>query len=181
MNANELKKVIDTAAAGREEGYRKLFSEFGGIVFSLISRMVGDTADAEELTQDVFLKLFGTLQHYQQQGVGFAAWIRRIAYNKAIDHLRRTRPNTISIDDVPGFQLSVEHEENVNVSELKIEQLMQAIANLPEKDRTLLHLFYIDDLPLKEIAFITSTDSTTLAMRLSRIRQRLKKQLASTL
>ena len=47
MNANELKKVIDTAAAGREEGYRKLFSEFGGIVFSLISRMVGDTADAE--------------------------------------------------------------------------------------------------------------------------------------
>ena len=175
MNASELETAIAAAQTGREEGYRQLFSEYSRLVFALINRMVPDVGEAEELTQDVFLQVFSALAEFRKQGAGFSAWICRIAYNRAISHLRKTQLQVVALEEVAIFV----PDEPQEVSDNKIEDLMQAIDRLPEEEKALLQLFYFDDLSLQEIAYITSSSAANVGMKLMRIRKKLKKQIVS--
>ncbi len=181
MTANELETAIAAAQAGREEGFRKLFSEFSGVVFRLVSRMLSDTSEAEELTQDVFMKAFATLQGFRKQGAGFEAWICRIAYNKAVDMLRSKPPRPILIedyaigDDDEELTTFDNSQELADSTENREEALVKAIAKLPEEEQTLLQLFYYEGKTLNDIAFITGVNATAVANRLSRTRKKLKK------
>lgn len=175
MNTSELEIAIVAAQEGREEGYRQLFSEYSGMVFALVNRMVPDVGEAEELTQDVFLQAFSVLSEFRTQGAGFSAWICRIAYNKAISHLRKTRLQVVTLEEAT-FSVP---EETLESLDEKIEDLMQAIDRLPEEEKALLQLFYFDDLSLQEIAYVTSCSTANVGTKLMRIRKKLKKQIAS--
>lgn len=175
MNASELEKAIAAAQAGQEEGYRRLFSEFSGMAYAVVSRMVGDAGEAEELTQDAFIQAFGSLSEFRTQGAGFSAWLRRIAYNTAVSHLRKRRLPIVAMEET---EISVP-EESIESAEENIDYLMQAIDRLPEEEKVLFQLFYFDDLSLQEIAYITSSSAVNVGMKLMRIRKKLKKQIAS--
>lgn len=158
MNASELEKAIAAAQAGQEEGYRRLFSEFSGMAYAVVSRMVGDAGEAEELTQDVFIQAFGSLSEFRTQGAGFSAWLRHIAYNTAVSHLRKRRLPIVAMEET---EISVP-EESIESAEENIDYLMQAIDRLPEEEKVLLQLFYFDDLSLQEIAYITSSSAVNV-------------------
>lgn len=175
MNASELETAIAAAQAGKEEGYRRLFSEFSGMVYAVVSRMVDDVGEAEELTQDSFIQAFQALAEFRAQGAGFSAWMRRIAYNTAISHLRKRRLPLVAMDET---ELTLP-EESAEPAEENIERLMLAIERLPEEERALLHLFYFDNLPLREIAYITSSNVAAVATKLMRVRKKLKKQMTT--
>lgn len=177
MTPQELETAIAAAQAGREEGYRQLFSGFSQVVFRLVSRMIPDTGEAEELTQDVFLKAFGALGDFRQQGAGFGAWICRIAYRMAISSLRHSGRVQVPAEKLENIDAADEADEWMQ--EIG-EALTAAIGRLPEEEQTLLHLFYYEDLPLREIAYITSANVPLVATRLSRIRKRLRKELENT-
>lgn len=174
MTTQELDKAIADARQGREEGYRRLFAEYGGDVFRLVSRMVADAGEAEELTQDTFLKAFGALGGYRQQGAGFGAWIRRIAYRTALSALRRADRATVAAESLDNLDAA---EEVQDAAEERSEALEAAIAALPKEEQTLLHLFYYDSMPMREIAYVTSSNVPLVATRLSRIRKKLRRQL----
>ena len=97
-------------------------------------------------------------------------WVLRIAYHTALNHLKRQRQQWLSIDDLPladtPDDLSTDREE-------RIQQLGAAIDRLPADEQLLLHLYYYDDRPLRDIAYIMDAEPGLLATRLHRIRKKL--------
>src|SRR3954453_18457648 len=81
-------ELVTTAVAGREEGFEELVRRYQRPISAYVYRMVGDYDAALDLTQEVFIKVYGSLSRYKPE-YKFSTWIYKIAHNAAIDHLRR--------------------------------------------------------------------------------------------
>src|SRR3712207_8819386 len=82
-------ELVTRAIAGREEGFAELVRRYQRPIAAHVYRMVGDYDVAHDLTQEVFIKVYGSLARYRPE-FKFSTWIYRILHNAAIDHLRRT-------------------------------------------------------------------------------------------
>lgn len=145
-------------------------------VFAMIARQVTDVLDAQELTQDTFLRAFSRIGSYDPQQASLSTWLCRIAYRLTLDYLKRRRPQIVSIDsekewtDISDEQLEAELSSG---REARIEQLTRLMDELSDDERMLLTLYYYEARPLTEIAYITGVDAKVLANRLYRIRKKL--------
>src|SRR5712692_7475518 len=81
-------ELVSTAIAGREAGFEELVRRYQRPIAAYVYRMVGDYDAALDLTQEVFIKVYRSLQRYRSE-FKFSTWIYKIAHNAAIDHLRR--------------------------------------------------------------------------------------------
>ena len=96
----EDRELASLAAQGREAAFRELLSRYERPVFSLVYRMVRDRTLAEDLAQETFIRAFNAIASYDP-AYRFSNWIFKIANNLTIDHLRRRRLDTVSIDGSP--------------------------------------------------------------------------------
>ncbi len=92
--------VVALAQRGREPAFREIVRRYERPVFSLIFRMVRDSATAEDLAQDAFIKVLNNIDKYRPE-FKLSSWLFKIANNVAIDHLRRRQLDTISVDGSP--------------------------------------------------------------------------------
>jgi RNA polymerase sigma-70 factor (ECF subfamily) len=147
----------------------------------MIARQVGDAMDAEELTQDTFLRAFSHIGSYDPQRASLATWLSRIAYRLTLDFLKRRRPIVVSIDDTQAGLTDISNEqieaELSTGSEERIERLLLLMDGLPPDERLLLTLHYFENRQLDDCAYIMDSTSHALANRLYRIRRKLYKQL----
>ena len=93
--------VVALAQRGREDAFRELVRRYERPVFSLIFRMVRDSATAEDLSQDTFIKILNHIDKYRPE-FKLSNWLFKIANNVAIDHLRRRQLDTISMSGSPN-------------------------------------------------------------------------------
>ncbi|MBQ7822956.1 MAG: RNA polymerase sigma factor [Bacteroidaceae bacterium] len=175
MDANNdlynIKKVLegDTAA------FSGILQRYSNRIFAVIVRIVGCREDAEELTQDVFMKVFSSLKQYKGNSE-FSTWIYRIAYNTAMSYTRKQRKEIPYIDESLYENISEEEVDalfNRTDNSEKIEQLEQSVARLTGEEKALLSLFYTDMRPINEIAKITGLTETNVKTKLHRIRKKL--------
>src|SRR5689334_8429796 len=100
-------ELVAGALKGSQDAYRELVKRFERPVYSLIVRMVQDSATAEDLAQEVFVKAFRRLNTYDPQWK-FSSWLFKIAHNTTIDHLRKGTPDTVPLeveeDDAGGHR-----------------------------------------------------------------------------
>ena len=94
----EEQELIRRIAGGETRLCARLADRYGKAVYTLAARIAGCTEDAEELTQDIFLKAFSSLDRFGGRS-SFSTWLYRIAYNTAVSHARRTRPKHCGIDE----------------------------------------------------------------------------------
>ena len=158
-----------------------MVSRYGQQVFAMVVRQVGDAMDAEELTQDTFLRAFSHIGSYDPNRASLGTWLCRIAYRLTLDFLKRRRPQIVSIEDTEVWQTDIGEEQLAaglsTGSEERIRQLELLMDDLPPDDRLLLTLYYFENRSLNECAFIIDTTAHALANRLYRIRRKLFKQL----
>lgn len=156
---------------------------YGREVFSMVARQVGDVMDAEELTQDTFLRAFRYISSYDPAKASLSTWLCRIAYRLTIDFLRRKHPITLSIEDSEVWQTDISDEQlEADLSsgkEERICKLEMLMDHLPPDEQLLLTLYYYENRSLEECSFIMDSNPRTLAKRLYRIRKKLHKQLTS--
>ena len=170
-------QLISGLRQGNAVAQKQFLQLYAPAVFKLIVRMTRNALDAEELTQDALLSAMTHIHDYQPAQAALQTWLNRIAYRKTLNHLRSHSANIVSIDDYPSIGTQAD-EEAINdyfqkADDSRTELLRQALDHLPPDEQTLVNLFYYDDLPLKEIAFITEAPPGTIATRLHRIRKRL--------
>ena len=139
--------------------------------------MTRNELDAEELTQDTLLKAINHINDYNPTRAGMRTWLSRIAYRLTLNSLRSRHPIVIPMDEASAALREVDDGEvdrffGAADNELT-SCLLQAIDHLPQDEQTLITLFYYDDLPLREIAYITDAPPGTIATRLYRIRKKL--------
>lgn len=171
---NEESHIITSILSGRTEQFAYFLETYGPQVFHLIVRMVGSPEDAEELTQDCFMKAFTHLSSFQENS-SFSTWIYRIAYNTATSALRKKEHELLSFDDRMWNSLSdTEVDEALNTeNEVQIEKLQQALNRLTSDEKALVTLFYEEEKPVAEIAYILHLTENNVKVKLHRVRKKL--------
>lgn len=156
-----------------------LINRYKTKIFSYIYRMVQNIADAEDIAQNTFIKVFQSLASYNS-AYPLQAWIFKIAHNKAIDFLRAKQPEALSLND-DGNPIELEDknasvEEHIAASSLhkKIEIVLNS---LPVRYREILILRFQRDFSYNEIADITGLPIGTVKTYLFRGREIMRKKL----
>ena len=177
--------LIRRAAAKDESAFEQLMLLHQRPVYNICYRMAGNADDALDLSQEVFLKLWRTLEQYQFDAA-FSTWLFRLTQNVCIDFLRRKKRQqhvslTFSGDEDEGKELSVPDpeplpEERVIFNE-KQAAIRAAMNALPVDFREILQLRVVQELPYEQIAQIMDLPVGTVKSRLARARLQLKKRL----
>ena len=173
--------IVEAVRKGRREGQTEMVSRYAERVFAMIVRQVPDVMDAQELTQDAFLRAFDHIDSYDPHKASLSTWLCRIAYRLTLDFMKRRHPVIVSLEDTKVWQTDISDEvleaELSTGREERIERLQEVIDDLPDDERMLLMLYYYEDRPLTEIAYITGIDAKPLANRLYRTRKKLFQKL----
>lgn len=166
--------IIQRIQRGETALYEHLIQAYGQQVFTLIVRMVSNQEDAEELTQDTFLKAFQHLSSFKGN-CSFSTWIYSIAYNTAISNLRKRKFDTCTMDPATLAGISdAQVDEALNEeSEEQIARLNRAIERLNPEERTLISLFYYEEKPLNEVAIILGLTESNAKVKLYRVRKKI--------
>ena len=152
---------------GEVAAQKQFLRQYAPGVFQLVVRIVDNQQDAEELTQDTLLRAIRNIDRYDSAKATLATWVQ---------HLRDRRRTAIYLEELPESAIPSDSELSAFFGEdssYRVEQLVQALDHLPPDEQTLVHLFYYDDLPLRDIAYILEAPPGTIATRLHRIRQKL--------
>ncbi len=181
--------VVRLAQQGREPAYRELVRRYERPVFSLVYRMVRDREVAEDLAQDTFVKVLNHIDRYSPE-FKFSSWLFKIANNVAIDHLRRRRLDTVSIDGAPDatsaseveastIQLASEQESPLD--ELASRELgsaiERAIGALRPQYRACIMLRHVEGRSYEEIAATLDLPLGTVKTYIHRARHELRRAL----
>jgi RNA polymerase sigma-70 factor, ECF subfamily len=151
-----------------------VYDRYSSIVYSVALRVLGDTGNAEDVMQEVFLALWRNPNAYQAARGTLAAWLAVIARNRAIDQVRRRR-DTQDVDEVP---LAVHHNlENEAVRGELIGRVRLSLETMPAEQRSALELAYFKGMTHTEIAASTQLPLGTVKTRIRSALQALRKTL----
>ena len=166
--------IIKEILHGNTALYEYFLDRYGQQVFVLVDRIVSCQEDAEELTQDVFLKAFQQLSSFKAES-SFSTWIYRIATNMAISAVRKKKKDTIRLDESVFFNLSESQVDEAleDESEEQLQRLQRAMEQLEADERALITLYYMEEKPLSEVAFILGMTEGNAKVKLHRIRKKL--------
>ena len=152
---------------------QRLLTDYGPMVFRMVQRIVSQREDAEEVYQDVFVKAIRGIGGYNPQQASLATWLNRIAYHESLNFVRGKKPTLLYIEEGNLGTDAMEAPDDVPQNEETIRQLEQALAKLPPHEQTIVSMFYYDNMSLADIAFVTSSNPSTVGSQLSRIRKKL--------
>ena len=174
--------LVATAANGVEGSFEEIVRRYQRPISAYVYRMVGDYEAALDLTQEIFIKVFGSLSRYRSE-FKFSTWIYKIAHNSAVDHLRRNTGRERSLingseNDQYDLPLescipSPEQESERKERRLKIEFVVRS---LPDAYRELIVLRHSQDLTYEEIVEVTGLPLGTVKNRLFRARELMRQQ-----
>jgi RNA polymerase sigma-70 factor (ECF subfamily) len=173
---NEDARIVNEIIAGSVHQYRILVERYQNPVFRVVLKIAGNFEDAKEITQDVFVKTYESLNQYNAN-FRFFSWIYRIAINSALMYVKQQKRFS-SIADVRAIELRTV-EDNVNL-EARERLLNHSINALPEKYRTVVLLKYFAGNSYSEIAEITGIAEKKVKSRLFDARKMLKERLEKT-
>ncbi len=169
--------LMARVAAGDGAAFRILTERHTPLVFGLAWRMLGDGAEAEDVVQDVFTKLWVGAKGWTPLGGGLGAWLRRIAANACLDRLRRRRhvsgePVPERADEAPGADAMIDANR-------RRQAVAAAIQALPDRQRAAIVLTYYEGVPNAEAAAMLDLGVKALESLLVRARQSLTRALAA--
>ena len=175
-------KLIQQVIQGDPDAFGPLVKKYQKGVHALVWRKIGDFHIAQEITQDAFLNAYqklGTLKNHNL----FAGWLYVIASNLSLDWLRKNRlpmesldvEDTNEVDKVSYSQYTVEKRE-AEADENRREVVKELLKKLPESERTVMTLHYLGEMTIKTISEFLGVSQNTVKSRLSRARNRLRKE-----
>jgi len=183
-------QVVEFAKAGREAAYRELVRRYERPVFSLVYRMVRNREQAEDLSQEAFVKVLNAIESYKPE-YKFSSWVFKIANNAAIDHLRRRELDTLSLDGSPHAETPEMIEATAlqigSVGESALDEVVarelggaieDGIRLLRPEYRTCILLRHVEGRSYEEIAEILNLPLGTVKTYIHRARNELRISLA---
>ena len=175
------REIILSILGGDPAAYRQLVETYQGRIYGMVCGMVRDPEEARDVTQDVFIKAYQSLERFRIDS-NFYTWIYRIAMHRAIDHLRKKkrRPVQVYDDEVAthhGGELSPDHarespDATLQRSRLRA-QIQEAISKLSPDHRQVIVLRELEGLSYREIAEILEVPEGTVMSRLFHARRKL--------
>ena len=160
MLTNTEQELISEIRRGNTRAFSDLVDSYKDLVFTLAVRMLGNREEAEEVSQDVFIKVFRSVSKFKGDSK-LSTWVYRIAYNSCLDQIKKIKKERV----LTAFQRMADEERS--------EIIRQCLAQLSSEDAGILTLFYLEESSLQEMEKATGLPVNTLKVRLFRARKRL--------
>jgi len=171
----ELREMIDGCVRGEKRHQDALYKKFASLLFGICLRYTRNRMEAEDVLQEVFVKIYRNIHAYHHDG-SFEGWLRRIAVNTSITNYRRNLKHAFhdDIDVVVAHNAEPIHFED---REYTAEELTHCIQQLPTGYKTVFNLYVIEGFMHKEIADMLQIDVNTSKSQLSRAKTYLQREL----
>ncbi len=166
---------IDKTLKGDTNAFAFLVEQYKVMVYSLALKMMKNREEAEEVSQDTFIKAYKKLDKFKGESK-FSTWLYKITYRNCLDAIKKNKEkyNNDTIDEITINKIS--GTENILESLERKERaaVMNAcLLKLPEEERSILWMFYFEELSLKEIIKVTDLSEANVKVKLHRARKRL--------
>jgi RNA polymerase sigma factor (sigma-70 family) len=173
-------EIIKKILQGDQALFAQLVQRYQRYVFTLVSRFTSNREDAEEISQDIFVKAYRSLADFRGEAK-FSTWLYTVVRTSCITFLRKKQLDTTSLDNERTL-IQLENKEsgfNANIVEQKSRHAMlnAAIHLLSPDDSQILTLFYKGEQSLEEIGRIMGLESNTVKVKLHRARNRLREKM----
>ena len=166
---------VRLACEGDRQAFGRLIDDYGGLVYTLLHRMVQDRDTAGDLAQDTFVKAWTRLRTLRKHE-SFPSWICSIARRIAMDHLRRIKVRKeVSMPEESFVKNSNDHRPELSAEGIAL--LEQAVCKLSERDRQLITLAYWKELNFADVGRIMGIPEPNVRVYLHRARKRLREHL----
>ncbi len=173
-------QLIYNILSGDDEAFSVLVQKYQKSVHTLVWRKIGDFHHAEEITQDTFLQVYKKLPTLKDPHQ-FTRWLYVIANRLCIDWMRKKKLKVQSIEDTPMAEIEksaytyyLSEQRRTEISERRREIVKKLLARLPESERTVVTLYYLGEMKVKEISKFLGISVSTINTRLHRARKRLQ-------
>ncbi|MAO89314.1 MAG: RNA polymerase subunit sigma-70 [Dehalococcoidia bacterium] len=154
LTKDQVDRYVVLAQKGESSAFEALYDHFYDQIFRYITFKTSDYLIAEDLTEDVFLRMLESIRKFKPQGHPFSAWLFRIAHNRVIDHYRkRGRDRNVPLDTILTTVGESESTlDNYVETKLAMREVNQAMENLTDLQREVLNLRFAGGLSIKETA-----------------------------
>ena len=173
-------QLIHEILSGDDAAFSRLIRRYQKSVHALAWRKIGDFHHAEEITQDTFLQVYSKLSTLKNPDQ-FAGWLYVVANRHCIAWMRKQKPTIQSLEKTPvketerlDYERYVSEQRETEAIERRYEIVEKLLEKLPESERTVLTLYYLGEMTLKEIGNFLGVSVNTVASRLRRARKRLQ-------
>jgi len=163
--------LLERFAAGDLDAFESLFRQHQAAVYRWIVRIIRDSASAEDLTVETFLRAYRSHARFRADG-NFEAWLRRIATNAALDHLRKARVHVELPDDLPADPTPDAAEQNESRVAIR-----SAFASLAPRLRIVVQLGLVEEESYRTIANALGISEAAVKLRMFRAVRILRKKL----
>ena len=172
------RQVVSNILRGDMRAFELLVKQYERLVFHVVNRLVNEKEDREDVCQEVFIKMHKSLPAFRFQSK-LSTWIARIAYFTAVNHVKRSKNERMTgvSDDLENFHFTNDNPEQLLTKKEINTYIDQLVAQLPEKYKTVITLYHLEEFSLTEIEEITGMPEGTVKSYLFRARKLLKEKI----
>jgi RNA polymerase sigma factor (sigma-70 family) len=166
---------INQILEGNSNAFAVLVNQYKDLVFTLAYKMLKNREEAEEVSQDAFVKVFNSLHKFKGESK-FSTWIYKITYNTCLDRLKKSKKenNVVYTEDFTEHQVKAIENILESIDEKERNQKIQeCLLLLPSEEAFLLTLYYFDDQSIEEIAKVIDCNANNVKIKLFRSRKKL--------
>jgi RNA polymerase sigma-70 factor (ECF subfamily) len=177
LSSKEIKKLTDEdlvekiVQTGNTDLFGELYDRYSDKVFRKIISMLKNQEESRDLTHDILIKTFLSLSKYERKAK-FSTWLYMITYNGCIDYIRKKKiivsDESIQIEEKLN---EFDYDESLEIDLARLEEILELI---PVEDKTILLMFYQDEMSIKELQDYFEVGESAVKMRLLRARNKLK-------
>jgi len=169
-------EIIELCLNGSKDCFEAIVTRYKNLVYSVVLRMINDHEEANDLSQEIFIKLYKNLDKYSPE-FKFSTWVIRISTNHVIDYRRKRKQDIVSIDDMEYELTSSSTPENEYIMSEEKTALHSLIDSLPDMYKEPIVMYHTDGLSYQEIADATSEPLSKVKNRIFRGRKLLREGL----
>ena len=173
MNKHQDHSHIDKVLGGDKEAFRYFIKEYQQMVFSIVLSMVKNKADAEEVTQNTFIRAYKALRSFKREAK-FSTWLYKIAVNESLKQLKKRKKYSFTVpldSDTPEYG-SAFNEAVVLLKRADLKTIIDKVMlEMKPKEALILKLHYLHELPIKEVADSTGFSVSNIKVLLHRARK----------
>ena len=175
MKGLEDQEIIESVKKGNHSDYALLIDRYKNKAFSMLTRMLKNKMEAEEVLQDCFMKAFKGLNNFKGDSK-FSTWFYKIAYNSALSRLsvqkRKTEMEMTSVED--HYNLLSDYDDNITEQKDLSLYIKEMVEKLPANYASVISMFYLESLSCEEISEVMGTSVNNVKVMLHRSRSALK-------
>jgi len=165
--------LVNECRQGNQKAQFELYKLYIRAMYNVALRIVNDEAEAEDVLQESFLDAFTRIENFREETT-FGLWLKQIVINRSINYLRKRKAEFVPIDDV---DVAEEESQDPESLELKINEIREAVAELPDGYRVVLTLYLFEGYDHEEIAHILKISENTSRSQYMRAKIKLNSLL----